>query len=247
MNLKQKIISWNILYDPRIDPKSEQGFEARWPKIQRVLRKMVSGFDRTHVILLQEVHESYLEYIQEFTQEHELMMTSVCYHTIRKCYLVTIAKEFEFIFHLKPENEFNTALACVIDGLFVLNVHLPLDIKNQGSRLNMTAKLANFVSAHNSSIMMGDYNTIPDLGGKEQLRLIEDLGLKVVRVSDTNGNDVDTTFYGFPHEDPQFQGHNHKVILDHCATNCTVISATCYNDIGVDVSDHFPVVVRVQY
>lgn len=232
-----KILSLNVLFDGRIEEKSEYHFNQRWQHIERFFDEQ-----KSNVILLQEVNIEFLKTIELYSEKNNLFMHKVLYHTPRKCYLVTLSdKDVKCNIH-SIKDEFNKGLSIEYEGFFIMNVHLPLDIKLEGHRLNVSKKLSLLTSKYKNSCMIGDYNMIPKIGDKEQTQAIFLSGLKLIKP------DVKTTFYGFPHENERFQKFNNPAVLDMMATNCDVKSIKCIQKFikeGLPLSDHFPLVIEL--
>lgn len=232
------IVSLNVLNDPRIAPDSPRHFSARWPRIRQVL-------DTADVAALQEVHQSFLPVIAEYAEGRDMRVASALYHKIRATHLVTLVPKDRYVGHdVSYYGASYTATLTVHlgGGIRVTNVHLPLDARDAGERRATTREVV-ARSAGPGAIIVGDWNTLPGLGDREQLQAAEDAEMSLVEW--TISGDVPTTVYGFPHEEPRFQGFCSPAVLDRAAVwpDVAVESAVCLQEFGPDgfpVSDHFP-------
>lgn len=75
-----KLVSLNVLHEPKIAADSPYHFTRRWPAIQEEIR----GSD---VVLLQEVHEGFLPAIGAFAGANGYVLADGAYHTVRKTHL----------------------------------------------------------------------------------------------------------------------------------------------------------------
>ena len=263
-----KITSLNVLYSRNIDEYNPCHFNERWPHIQK---EMKSGVLAGDVMNFQEVNGSFLSKFRDFADAHDCVMLVLMYHPKRDDHLVTLVKSDIYLdhsFHMKDKSRFKFLSVNVKtpdDGeATIANVHLPFAVVDGKSRLEATSFVCRIIKNMPSVVMIGDYNTLPDVRGPEQLAIIKDmLGYTASNFSvvDSEGNQVDedqdTTFWGFPHEKKEFQGFNNplKPHLDHFTTNIKhIVSSTCHqlfiqnrDNETIAISDHFPCQVTFEF
>ncbi len=235
--LNMLIVSLNVLNDPRIAPDSPHHFFQRWPRIRQVI-------GRADVVALQEVHETFLGTIEEYADESGMRMTSALYHTVRSTHLVTLVPKDWYQGHdvsYYPDT-YTATLSVSVGGHRVTNVHLPLDARDAGERRAATRAVVGR-NGGPSSIVIGDWNTLPGLGDDNQLSSATEQGMRMVDWKIVG--EVEATAYGFPHEAPCFQKFTNPAILDRAAVgnDVNLVLAECRHDFGPDgwpVSDHFP-------
>ena len=224
------------MYHEKIPEDSPYHFNQRWGAIVDLFKR-----ENPDVITLQEVHEGFLGQIEVFANDCGYDVASVMYNKYRQCYLVTLSKTGSrscySVVHV--DGSYTKALAVYFESLVVMNIHLPLDRQNLGERVHATSVIAQFVATHDRAVMIGDWNTLPDCRGWEQLGVAEENGLKVVYWKNCN-----TTFWGFPHEPENLREFNSPAILDRAAVkNVNISSAECLPEFISDrcaISDHFP-------
>ncbi len=226
------IVTLNVCYDPRIEITSPYHFNQRWPHIQANIQSHAQGDTQsTVVIALQEVHTDFLEKIHEFATLHNYTAITCLYHEPRQTHLVTLVQTARYISsgtHSAPGT--SSKMVSVLIELpsytteggdhyeeiycTVFNVHFPLDIYNTGERLRATKTFLRTMTNTNQPILVGDWNTLPNLGGFDQLDMAAEMGTLVKWSFPQDA--PRSTFWGYPHEtDKELHGFNSPTVLDH--------------------------------
>jgi len=241
------LVTLNLAYDPRIPTDSPEHFDSRWPRIVERLRSTDAD-----VIALQECHSDWLPLLSQFAEAHGYDVKSVRYHDIRSTHLVTMVRPELVAWHTtRYTASYTSTLTLVImvgdRRVHVTNVHLPLDAACAGERVAVTTQVAT-EQIGRTSVVLGDWNTLPELGGDEQLTEFTRLGFSMVDwtfVEDDGrpSRYPRSTAWGFAHEPPRFREFTSPAVLDRAALSPTleIVSAECVHDFrdGIPISDHF--------
>lgn len=250
-----RIVSLNLLYDPRITADHFYHFSTRWPRIVEWLAREGAPFT---AICLQEVHVDFLPTVDAYAEQEGLVAPRVLYHTPRQCYLVTLVPREIYVQHCVHAHAdlYPKALTVHVSvggiTIPVTNVHLPLDAKVEGPRLKATEVFARAAAQSKRAVMVGDWNTLPGRGDAEQLTAARML-LRVVGWEFDDG--VESTYWGYPHETEDLQAYAAPAVLDRLAVGASVdvTSAVCrkvFVELGgarVAISDHFPCVAEATF
>ena len=182
------IATLNVLYDPRIAPDSAEHFDARWPRMSDALVKTAAD-----LIALQECHVDWLPRLAEFAESHEYQLLSVEYHAHRSAHLVTLVRPALLVGWqtTRYEASYTATLTAIMEAgghrLYVTNVHLPLDVADSGERRAVTSQVARD-QVGRTSVVVGDWNTLPGLGDEKQRSAFEECGMTLVDWDMVAGN-----------------------------------------------------------
>jgi endonuclease/exonuclease/phosphatase family metal-dependent hydrolase len=245
-----KIVSLNVLYDPRIATESPHHFTNRWALIQEELQ----GAD---LILLQEVHVDFLPLVSEFADKSGYLLVHHLCHVPRQVHLATLIRRAQYLSHAvhHAPGTFSKALSATIDDggaiYTIFNVHLPLDIKGTGERMAATSAFVRAAALTRNSVLIGDWNALPGNGDASQLECASSFG--VVVPWDFLGFPP-STYWGFPQEKEELRGYSTFAILDRVYANrgVDVALAECrhkFVEIGgarMGISDHMPCHVHLR-
>mmetsp|Transcript_4027 Transcript_4027/g.6196 ORF Transcript_4027/g.6196 Transcript_4027/m.6196 type:complete len:434 (+) Transcript_4027:227-1528(+) len=195
-----RIVSWNVMWDSRLDLEHPLSQPSRLPGLLAHLRQLKcqkthANFANPDAILLQEVHESSLPALRKFAHENGLNMVFALYNDLphRRWYLVTFSPHClqnvrfcrvpeGFNYHLK------TRICIGHSAVDVCNVHFPLDLANEGPRQKATQFACQeasgltgdcrhkpfwlwWLSFFQRLVVAGDWNTLPEAGRGAQEQL----------------------------------------------------------------------------
>lgn len=244
-----RIISLNVLYEPKIAESSPYHFFRRWPAIQNTIRQ-------ADVVNLQEVHESFMPAVEQFATSAGYLIAECLYHKLRRMHLVTLVKSslgLASSASYGAVGTFSKMLSVTVGRYTIFNVHLPLDINVVGERMVATKAFLTIASETVGAVLVGDWNTLPGRGDIAQLEFARNLRGKLITWAFGDGVPR-STYWGFPHENESIQGYNEPTILDHAyaGPDIDVILAECRHEfIEVDgvrmgISDHMPCHVYVR-
>ena len=155
------------------------------------------------------MNKEYLPYFEE-----DFKFAQVKYHNIRNTYLITISSNIEF-WEIIDSGLYSKALYTKINGINIINVHLPLDVKQKGERTD--ALTAYCSGTDGKKLIMGDFNPINMVDQMD--KIYDDYDLTDVELKFDNDEYVVSTFYGRDFERPEFQGFNAPLIFDKCITS----------------------------
>jgi endonuclease/exonuclease/phosphatase family metal-dependent hydrolase len=261
-----KAMSLNVMFDYSV--RETHDFFKRWPEIQ----KLIDGID---LVMLQEVHESFLDTVKKFARERCYNLVDHLYHKTRKTYLVTLSSKrcmfrSSYIVHASDTDNQMLVVRGAPGGfpMHIGNVHLPFDSKCTGKRIKATEIFLEHAVACDDSIVIGDWNTLPGRGDKDQLKIAADLGEIVpwtmvdnLDVEPLNKEMVQSTFYGFPREKSEYRGFSSPVVFDHLwipsdqnySKRFRIKKAMCLHkfitvdEIQMAISDHFPCFFEIHF
>lgn len=187
----------------------------RTPRILEIISS--TSFD---VFALQEVSILLRTALEELANEHGFGFTSALHHTKLKTHNVTLYNKEVVVDSVGVQFEpYRSAVVITLaTGLRIVNVHVSLDIRENGEREEYMVNLEKVCKGADKLVIIGDFNTVPSTPAttEKQMAFIESRWTMHCPETPLKGNG---TWFGKLVEPEHLQGQRSPAVLDRLCTS----------------------------